>query len=326
MIETAQAPGRGPAPVPICVVYNTSMSRPDAPLALGAMYAFANKREARIGSVCVAGAGLRTAIFCDIVGRFFRPGAPGNSNSNFAVGLAAVTPLPPDPPMVAAALDRKKENGEPQYVRTIAKLSDTAQAEAVIRNGVILSTDSALVLSAPATWLAKSMDTLGTKDQFRERVKRFVIVDGGAPQADPASLRRVIAGWPGPLFFCGRDVGEALTLPGASVEKAFAWARMHPVVDAYRAFKPMPYDIPAHDLAAMHYTVHPDSGFFTLSEPGTLAVSDAGAVSFAPGGGGGNVRRLIVDQTRKAEAIAALLEIASAEPPAPPAPRGRGAA
>jgi hypothetical protein len=163
------------------------MSRPTA-LALAAMYVFATKRESRVGSVCVTGAGLRTAIYCDIVNRFFRPGNPGSSNTNFAVGLAAVTPLPPDSPMVAAAVDRKKENGDPQYVRSISKLSDTAQAEAVLRNGVILSAESAVVLSAPATWLARSLDLLGTKDQYKQRVKRLVIVDSGAPPLDPAAL------------------------------------------------------------------------------------------------------------------------------------------
>jgi hypothetical protein len=48
-----------------------------------------------------------------------------------------------------------------------------------------------------------------------------------------------------------KDVGEARPFPGAAVEKAFAWAPAHLVADAYRAFKPMPYDAPAYDLAAV---------------------------------------------------------------------------
>ena len=53
---------------PIGVVYNTSMDRPDAALTLCALYGFDGKREARVGSICVTGAGLNAAIFCDIVG------------------------------------------------------------------------------------------------------------------------------------------------------------------------------------------------------------------------------------------------------------------
>ena len=60
-------------------------------------------------------------------------------------------------------------------------------------------------------------------------------------------------------------------IPGASIEKDFAWSPAHPVVDAYRAFKPMPYDASAPALAAVLYAVHPDDGYFKLSEPGTIS-------------------------------------------------------
>ena len=56
---------------PLGVVYNTSMSRPDAALALALLYGFTGKREARIGSVCVNGSGLGAAIFCDVVSAGF---------------------------------------------------------------------------------------------------------------------------------------------------------------------------------------------------------------------------------------------------------------
>ena len=42
----------------------------------------------------------------------------------------------------------------------------------------------------------------------------------------------------------GAEVGEALPYPGASIESDLSWSTAHPVGDAYRAFKPMPYDAP----------------------------------------------------------------------------------
>ncbi len=120
-------------------------------------------------------------------------------------------------------------------------------------------------------------------------------------------------------MFCGRDVGEALLVPGAEIDKAFEWAPANPVADAYRAFKPMPYDAPAHDLAAVHYAVYPASGFFSLSEPGSLSVADDGSVKFTAGAG--NVRRLSVDPAKKAECLTALVALATAKPIAP---QGRG--
>jgi hypothetical protein len=154
MAVVAQGAGRG-GPAPIGIVYNTSMARPDAALALGALFAFAGRREARVGAVCVTGAGLDTAIYCDIVNRFYTPGPPRNSNQMLAIGLAATNPLPPDAPMVQPAIARRADNGEPLFARSIHRVSDTSQAEAVLRNGVILTAESAVVLSAPATQLAR---------------------------------------------------------------------------------------------------------------------------------------------------------------------------
>jgi len=291
-------------PQPIGVVYITSMRRPDAALALAELYGFQGKREARIGSVCVVGAGIGAATFVDLVGRFYMPGPLRNANQVLPVGLAAVDPLPPDPPMVKAAVAGP-------YDRTVKKLSDTSLAEAVIRNGVIFNAEAAIVLSGPATVLAKALDLLGVKELFKERVKRLVIVDAGEKQDAPA-LRKVLAEWPGPVFYCGKEVGDALPFPGERIAKDFAWSPSHPVVDAYRAAGVQ--DAPSYDLGAAHFAVHPDSKFFTL-ESGSLAVADDGSMKFAAGSG--KVQSLKLDSSKKAELVEAFVTLASAKPAAP---------
>jgi hypothetical protein len=299
---------------PLGVIYNTSMDRPDAALALALLYGFESKRESRIGSVCVVGSGLKTAIFCDIVAKFYQLGPTRNANQVLPVGLAAVNPLPPDSPMVQPVV-------EGQYPHTVKRLSDTSLAEAVIRNGVIFNSDAVVILSSPATYLAKSLDLLGTKDLYRDRVRQLVIVDNGAPQRDPDALRKVIANWPTAVFYCGREVGEQAPFPGAAIEKDFAWSTAHPVVEAYRAYKSMPYDARGWDLAAAHYAVHPDAGFFQVSEPGTLTVRDDGRMQFEMGGAG-TVRSLTIVPTKKDEFIAAIVGMVSAKP-LPPQQRFR---
>ncbi len=230
--------------------------------------------------------------------------------------------MPADSPMVAAAVDRKQTSGEDLYPHSVQTLTDTSQAQAVLRNGVIFNAEAVVILSAPATDLAASLDLLGAKDEYIKRVRRFVIVDSGARSADPAALRKVIAEWPTPIVYCGPEVGEALPFPGAALDRAFAWTPASPVADAYRAFRPMPYDAPSYDLAAVHYAVHPDSGFFTLSDPGALSVLGDGTMKFVPGAG--TVRRLLLDGAKRDAAIAALVALLSTKPVAPPA-RGRGA-
>lgn len=317
---------KGPlGPPPIGVVYNTSMARPDAALALSALHVSASRRAARIGSVCVTGAGLDTAIFCDLVGRFYAAGSAArtqSSNSVLPIGLPVLSPMPPDPPMVEAAVQRKQASGDPQYVRGIKTMSDTALPEALLRNGITFNAESVVVLSAAATSMARALDLAAVSPEYKQRVKRFVIVEAGTAGRDPAALRKVLSESLGPLVFCGRDVGEALLFPGAQIDKAFDWAPANPVADAYRAFKPMPYDAPSHDLAAVHYALYPTSGFFTLSEPGTLSVADDGGMKFT--GGSGNVRRLSVDPAKKTECLAALVALATAKPAPPPQGRGGG--
>ena len=306
--ESRQPPG---------VVYITSMSRPDAALALAMLYDFQGKRESRMGSVCVNGSGLGAAIFCDIVYHFYTPGPARNANDVLPTGLAADGPMPADPPMVKPALASS-------YPRGIKRVSDTSLAESVIRNGVIFNAEGVMILSAPATCLAKSLDIQGTKDIYKERVRMLVVVDSGAPQ-DVKAMRRVLAEFPAPIVFCGEDVGDALPYPASSVAKDFLWAEgHHPVYDAYTAYHPMPYDAPSYDMAGALYAVHPENGLFSLSEPGSLVVDDDGRLKFAPGGG--KVRSLIVDVARKNRIIETYIEIASAKPVPPAARRPKPAA
>jgi hypothetical protein len=296
---------------PLGVVYITSMDRPDAVLALALLYGLQAKRDSRIGSVCLNGPGasLGTAIFCDLVQRFYTPGPMRNANQTLLPGLALDGPLPPDSPMITAAVS------QPAYARSIKRASDTSLPEAVIRNGVIFNSEAVMVLSAPATYLAKSLDLQGVRELYKDRVKRLIVVDSGAPQDAPA-MRKVLAEFPSPIFFCGKDIGDALLYPGASIDKDFAWAPQHPIVDAVKAYKPGPYDPPSYDMAGSLYAVHPDQRFFQLSEPGSIALGDNGRLSFTPGPTG-KVRSLIIDPAQKDKLIQTYTELASAKPPVP---------
>ena len=151
------------------------------------------------------------------------------------------------------------------------------------------STPNRLHSERPATYLAKTLDLLNVKDVYKERVKRLVIVDFGTPA---------------PIILCPKEVGDALKFPGARLDKDFSWAPAHPVVDAYKAYKPMPYDAPLYDLAATHFAIHPDSGFFELSP------------------GSGNMKSIGIVPAKKDELLTALIDIATAKPAAPAPNRG----
>ena len=86
----------------------------------------------------------------------------------------------------------------------------------------------------------------------------------------------------------------------------------------------MPYDAPAPALAAVLYAVHPDDGYFKLSDPGTITVLDDGRTRFTPGAEGKH-RYLIADPAQKEKVLAVYTAMVSA-PPAPRPGRGRAGA
>jgi hypothetical protein len=284
-------------PAPIGIVFNTSMSRPDAALALAALYVLSSRRQTRVCGVCVTGAGLEAAIFCDIVARFYSgQSRPASSNAVPPVGLAIESPMPPSAPMVDAAVKKTRPDGSPQYVRSIQRAADTSVPDAMLRNAITFSAEAVVVLSAPATWLARSLRLAGTIAQYKQRVKRVVIVEAGDDEQDRAALDSVVAALPVPVVRCGRGVGEALAVPRAQVESGFTWAPANPVADALRASAGSA--VPLHDVAAVHYALNPASAFY--------AVTDG---------------RLVVEPAQREACASALVALLTAKPAAPP-PRG----
>jgi hypothetical protein len=138
-----------------------------------------------------------------------------------------------------------------------------------------------------------------------------------AIQADISAARKVFGEWPGHIIAAGPDVGEALPFPSASLEKEFAWAPAHPLVDAYKAAKTMPYEASTTALAAALHAVRPQEKYFKLSEPGTISVLDDGRTRFTPSASGKH-QYLIPDPAQKEKILAAYVELASTKQVARP--------
>jgi hypothetical protein len=282
-------------PAPTGVVYNTSMTRADAALALAALYVAASRREARVDGVCVTGAGFDAAVFCDIVAHSYSGGRTPGSNAALPIGFAPLPPQP-NPALVAAAIARTRADGQPQYVRSIREVTDTAAPDALLRNAITFSAETVVVLSAPATSLARALALSGSAAQYKARVRRVVIVDAGDLERDGAARDALIGALPLPPVFCGREIGEVLAVPRAELASRFAWTPASPVADALGAAGGE--IVPLHDLAALHYAVYPDAGYFTM-----------------------NRGRLAIDAARKDECMTALVALATSKP-ASPARRG----
>jgi hypothetical protein len=298
---------------PPAVVVDTGMSRIDDVLALTLLFGFAGRREVREGSLSVSRYDLAAASFCDALRRFYAGNTAGDV---LPVGLSTSGRSGGGAPMVAAPMAKRNSNNDPVYPGAIQKLTDTAAGAVVIRNSLTAQQDqnAIVVLAGPATNLAKLLDLPGAKALITRAV-RFLSVSSTEPnmQADIAAARKVFAEWPTPIVAAGREIGDALLYPAASIEKDFGWAPDNPVVDAYRAYRPMPYDAPTWDMTPVLYAVRPNAGLFDLSPTGTIAVLDDGRTKFTPSPGGRH-RYLILNPAQKESILKIYTEVASAKP------------
>jgi hypothetical protein len=316
-----QFPGQGkPAPG---VIFDTTMGRSiDEALALALLYGLDGKNEARLMSVSISNPDLKAAAFCDAVARFYAGATSPEARPflrSLPIGLSTDKKVPSqETAMIAEPLSKAT------YAHEIHGFNDTAEPVALIRNAFTAQYDgnAIAVLTGPATNFGKVLDLPGAKELIANKVRLLCIVTNDFNlKTDTAAMRKVLAEWPSPIVAAGPEIGDALLFPASSIEKDFAWSSAHPIVDAYRAYKPMPYDAPTWAMTAMLYAVRPKEGYFKLSDAGTIGVTEDGHARFTPGADGKH-QQLIFDPEQKDRIIKAYTELVSAKP-VPRQPRFR---
>ena len=126
------------------------------------------------------------------------------------------------------------------------------------------------------------------KDLMTRKVRQIVLMAGNFTGEqtseynvfkDIESARYIVDNWPGEIVFSPFELGIQVNYPGAVIEERFAEAE--PLTDAYKAYLPMPYDRPCWDPTALIWAVEGEA-FFTVSEPGTVRISEEGITTFEP--------------------------------------------
>ena len=313
------------------IVFDSSLDGGiDQVLALALLFGLEGKRQIRVGSVSVSRNNLNTAAFLDLVCRFYRGDASGDFPGRAALPVGMFADGPANvavDPMLQGAL------GQPTYRRDIAKPNDTADPVALIRNALSAYPDgtATMILAGPPANLL-NLIALADGRHWVEKKARVLIIAAGrfdVPQPDAVlkgdvkGFRKLLADWPGQVVFAGAELGDTL-FPGTSIDTDFAWAPHHPVADAYRAYKSMPYDAPTRAMAAVLYAAAADQSYFRVSEPGIVTVLDDGRTQFNPSANGKH-RYLILEPEQKQRVTETYVKLSSAPPP-PPQRRGPPAA
>jgi len=327
---------QGPSPEekpPVGIIFDSDMGNTiDDVLALALLYGFDTRRpaEADLVSVSVSKSNLKAAALCEAIGGFYSDHASRRIPERFRrrrmlpVGLSIAGKMPGDTPLLSDVLGRQKEDGTPLYSHGIHKLNDTADCAALIRNAFTARQDDncVVILTGPATNLAAVLELNGAREWIERKVRYLVAAAGSFPDgpADPhtttdiAAAKRLFAEWPTPIIAVGQEIGEAILYPASSIERNYNWAPHHPIVDAYGAYKPMPYDATTWAMAAVLYAIRPNDNYFDLSQQGNISILDDGRAKFTPSPEGRH-RYLIVNPAQKQCVIDAYIEVASAEPP-----------
>jgi len=324
----------GQARPPVGVVFDTGLTRIDDALAMAVLYGFDGKNEIRVISFSVTRSNLKAAAFCEVVGSFYAgavSAAFGAVGRTLPIGMATDGKLAEDERWFVEPLERSDADGKPVYKHAIHRMIDTADPIAVMRNALTGQYDAnaIVLLSGPATNLANLLALHGAKEWITRKVKFLVVAAGAYPygpaesciKLDVGAAQKLFAEWPTPIVACGAEIGSALQYPASSIEKDFAWTTMHPVVDAYRTYRSMPYDAPGEAIAAALYAARPKETYFQLSDPGTITVTPEGRTKFSASADGKH-RYVIVNADQKDRIIKSFTEIASAKPvPRPRFPR-----
>jgi inosine-uridine nucleoside N-ribohydrolase len=298
----------------IPVIFDTDMGNDvDDALALAMLHALESRGECRLLGVTVTKDNPWAAVYVDLVNAFYGRG-------RIPVGMVKGGVTPDGSPMIQVPAERRRADGTLVYPRRLASGAEAPEAVALLRRLLAGAQDESVVIVQVgfSTNLARLLDAPADMELVKRKVKLLSVMAGNFVEPKPefnvekdtASARKLFDRWPGEIVASGYEIGDAMKFPAARIEKDFAWAPDHPVVDAYRAYMKMPYDRQTWDLTAVLYAVRPGGGYFELSAPGRITADDAGRTSFRAEAAGKH-RYLVLPELLRARTLECMVGLAS---------------
>jgi hypothetical protein len=296
--------------------FDSDFSTIDCALAQALLHGLQGKNDCRVAIVTMSRPNLAVAGFADMVERFYR-GPAGNFAQVPPMGMRTSGPPGTTSPAFTEPFAMKKEDGTPRFVNHVKRVLDTGDPNTLFRNYLEAQYDKNgfFILAGPATNLAAALEFRGMKELIVAKVNYLVAACN--IEADLASARKVFAEWPTPIYSVSPELGAAIRFPGASIDKEFTTINPdNPLIPAYRAYQPMPYDTPAPAMAATLYAARPKEGYFNVSNPGSITLRDDGRMVFTASAQGTHYS-LTVNADKQEKVVQTFVELASAKPVMP---------
>jgi inosine-uridine nucleoside N-ribohydrolase len=309
------------------IIFETDMGNDvDDALAMDMLYKYLDRDMINLLAVCINKDGLAPVEFMDIMNTWYGyPDIPVGMIRNGAdCETDAIN-------YAKAVVNLKNEDGTPMFARSHSNYDQYPDAHILYRQILSQMPDNSVTIVSVgfSTNLARLMDTpadeyspLTGKELVAKKVKELITMAGHTTNVnfheynvmkDPAAAKKVFEEWPTKVVTSPFEVGIAIQYPGASIENDFTWAEGgHPMVEAYKAYLPMPYDRPTWDLTSVLYAVEGDS-FFTMHGPFTMEVTEKGGTIFNPDEKG-NRYFMMVDEAQAAAINKHFQELITVEP------------
>lgn len=191
------------------------------------------------------------------------------------------------------------KHGEPLFMRSLKTYRELPDAHRLYRKVLSEQPDSSVTIVSVGffTNLSRLLDTrpdeyssMSGMELVSSKVCSLVVMAGCFNDPDRRSYNvfkdidaaeKVISEWPGEIIATPYEVGAEILFPSACIEQNLNLDIPHPVVEAYKVYRTMPYDRPTWDLTALMYVVE-DLGLYSISGPGRISISPQGVTFFEP--------------------------------------------
>ena len=317
---------------PVKLIFDTDMGNDcDDALALAMIHALESRGECQLLAVTITKDHELAAPFVDCVNTFYGRGS-------IPIGVCRNSGKTPDAGkynQVAKITDNGKlrfehdllsGNDAPTAVEVLRRTLAAAPDGSVVVVQVGFSTNLANLLASPAD----AIHPLGGRELFAKKVKLVSIMAGAFTKIpndkgelgdhreynvaeDIPSIKKLVELCDVPILWSGFEIGLNLTYPHQSILKDYRYVAHHPVSEAYVAYIPPPHDRPTWDLTSVLAAVRPDRGYFEVSKPGRVTVTDDALTVFAEDPQGKH-RYLIPNPASTERTREALVQLSSQPP------------
>ena len=314
------------ADVPLTVIIETDLGNDvDDALALDLLYKYQDAGKIRLLAVNLNKNGQAPAEYADILNTWY--GYPDTPVGIIRDGADCETDAVN---YAKAVVDLKDSLGNPLFARSHPDYDNYPEAVTLYRKLLAGEPDNSVVIASVgfSTNLIRLLETpadeyskLTGKELVEKKVKLLVTMAGcfNDPSLheynvvkDIPAAKVIFGEWPTPVVTSPFEVGIRIQYPATSIENDFGWAPQHPVVEAYKAYLPMPYDRPTWDPTAVLYAVE-GGDWFTVSEPGRIVVTEEGSTLFEADEAGTRRYLSVTDEQAKA-ILDHFVEVITSEP------------